>query len=266
VPLIRDWSTMLDGRSAIVSGAGARMGRAISRQLAQAGATVWVNDVHLDLAETVAGEIKADGGTAHAIAGDVCDLDSVRAMREQTGPLDILVNNAGTGVRAFTDGTVTIAPFVESTPEQWEPVIAVNLYGVLHMTHTYLPSMLDRGWGRIVTIVSDAGRKGERGQAVYGAAKAAAMGFMRGIAQEGGRKGVTANCIALGTIGFEAGDREAGAGEASEENKALIRPYPVGRIGTPEDPAPLAVLLCSDAAEWITGQVYPVNGGYTSTL
>jgi NAD(P)-dependent dehydrogenase (short-subunit alcohol dehydrogenase family) len=261
VPLIRDWSTLLDGRSAIVTGAGARMGRAIAHQLAQAGATVWVNDLHLDLAEKVAGEITADGGTAHGIAGDVCDLDSVRAMRDQTGPLDILVNNAGTGVRAFTDGTATIAPFVTSTPEQWEPVIAANFYGVLHMTHTFLPAMLDQGWGRIVTIVSDAGRKGERGQAVYGAAKAAAMGFMRGIAHEGGRKGVTANCIALGTVAVE-----GGGSEDSDQYRALIRPYPVGRLGQPDDPAPLAVLLCSDAAAWITGQVYPVNGGYTSTL
>jgi len=264
VPLIRDWSTLLDGRSAIVTGAGARMGRAISHQLAQAGATVWVNDLRLELAQAVVAEIEANGGAAHAIAGDVCDLDSVRGMREQTGPLDILVNNAGTGVRAFSDGTATIAPFVESTPEEWDRVIAVNLYGVLHMTHTYLPSMLEQGWGRIVTIVSDAGRKGERGQAVYGAAKAAAMGFMRGIAQEGGRKGVTANCIALGTIGSDGG--AGGGGEESEQNKALVRPYPVGRVGTPADPAPLLALLCSDAAEWITGQVYPVNGGYTSTL
>jgi 3-oxoacyl-[acyl-carrier protein] reductase len=268
--LISDWSALLDGRSAIVTGAGARMGRAIARQLARAGATVWVNDLHVDLAEKVVGEITAEGGTAHAITGDVRDLDSVRGVREQTGPLDILVNNAGTGVRAFTDGTVTIAPFVESAPEEWDRVIAVNLYGVLHMTHTFLPSMLEQGWGRIVTIVSDAGRKGERGQAVYGAAKAAAMGFMRGIAQEGGRKGVTANCIALGTIGTdvdEVGDGGSDGGEGlSEQHKALLRPYPVGRIGRTDDPAPLVVLLCSDAGEWITGQVYPVNGGYTSTL
>ena len=108
---------------------------------------------------------------------------------------------------------------------------------------------------------SNTGRKGERGQAVYGAAKAAAMGFMRGIAQEGGRKGVTANCIALGTVAVE-----GGAVEETDQNRALIRPYPVGRLGRPDDPAPLAVLLCSDAGEWITGQVYPVNGGYTSTL
>ena len=260
--LIRDWSKLLDGRSAIVSGAGAGVGRAIAHQLAQAGATVWVNDLHLELAETVAGEIEADGGAARPIAGDVCDLDSVRAVRDETGPLDILVNNAGSGVRAFTEGTATIAPFVASTPEQWEPVIAVNFYGVMHMTHTFLPAMLEQGWGRIVTIVSDAGRKGERSQAVYGGAKAAAMGFMRGIAQEAGRKGVTANCIALGTVPHGTG----GGGEESEQYKALVRPYPVGRIGRPDDPAPLAVLLCSDAGEWITGQVYPVDGGYTSAL
>ena len=261
MPLIRDWSTMLDGRRAIVTGAGARTGRQIAHQLAQAGATVWVNDLYLELAETVASEITADGGEAHAIAGDVCDLESVRGLREQTGPLDILVNNAGSGVRAFSEGTALIEPFVASEPAAWEPVIAVNFYGVLHMTHTYLPSMLDQGWGRVVTIVSDAGRKGERGQAVYGAAKAAAMGFMRGIAQEVGRKGVTANCIALGTIAFE-----GGADEGSDQHRALVRPYPVGRLGQPHDPAPLAVLLCSDAGEWITGQVYPVDGGYTSTL
>jgi 3-oxoacyl-[acyl-carrier protein] reductase len=260
MPLIRDWSTMLDGRSAIVSGAGARTGRQIAHELARAGATVWVNDLYLELAEKVADEINADGGAAHPIAGDVCDLDSVRDLREQTGPLDILVNNAGSGVRAFAEGTALIEPFVASDPAAWEPVIAVNFYGVLHMTHTFLPSMLDQGWGRIVTIVSDAGRRGERSQAVYGAAKAAAMGFMRGIAQEVGRKGVTANCIALGTIAFEGQDDE------SDQYRALVRPYPVGRLGQPHDPAPLAVLLCSDAGEWITGQVYPVDGGYTSAL
>ena len=261
MPLIRDWSTMLDGRSAIVSGAGARTGRQIAHELAQAGATVWVNDLHLDLAETVAGEIRAEGGAARAVAGDVCDLDSVRGVREQTGPVDILVNNAGSGVRAFAEGTAIIEPFVGSDPTAWQPVIAVNFYGVLHMTHTFLPAMLEQGWGRIVTIVSDAGRKGERSQAVYGAAKAAAMGFMRGIAQEVGRKGVTANCIALGTIALD-----GGPDEESDQYKALVRPYPVGRLGQPHDPAPLAVLLCSDAGEWITGQVYPVDGGYTSAL
>jgi 2-hydroxycyclohexanecarboxyl-CoA dehydrogenase len=262
VALIRDWSTLLDGRSAIVSGSGAGVGRAIAHQLARAGASVWVNDLHLELAEAVVAEIAADGGSARPVAGDVCDLDGVRAVREQTGPLDILVNNAGSGVRAFMDGTAAIEPFVGSSPASWEPVIAVNFYGVMHMTHSFLPAMLEQRWGRIVTIVSDAGRKGERSQAVYGAAKAAAMGFMRGIAQEVGRSGVTANCIALGTIPHGS----THSGMDPDQHKALVRPYPVGRVGRPEDPAPLAVLLCSDAGEWITGQVYPVDGGYTSAL
>jgi 3-oxoacyl-[acyl-carrier protein] reductase len=124
--------------------------------------------------------------------------------------------------------------------------------------------MLERGWGRILTIVSDAGRRGERKQAVYGAAKAAAMGFSRGLATEVGRQGVTVNCIALGTM--RTGPLARALERAPELAERLARPYPVGRIGEVSDPAPLAVMLCSDAAEWITGQVYPVDGGYAPAL
>jgi 3-oxoacyl-[acyl-carrier protein] reductase len=124
--------------------------------------------------------------------------------------------------------------------------------------------MIERRWGRILTIVSDAGRRGERRQVVYGAAKAAAMGFSRGLAAEVGGDGVTVNCIALGTMKHgliaEALDRDP------QMEARLARAYPVGRVGRPTDPAPLAVLLCSDAGEWITGQVYPVDGGYAPAL
>jgi 2-hydroxycyclohexanecarboxyl-CoA dehydrogenase len=140
----------------------------------------------------------------------------------------------------------------------------VNVAGVLHVTHTYLPTMIEQQWGRILTIVSDAGRKGERNQAVYGAAKAAAMGFSRGLATEVGRFGITVNCIALGTIPH--GEASENVDMAPERRAALVRPYPMGRLGRVDDPAPLAVLLCSDAAEWITGQVYPVDGGYAPAL
>jgi 3-oxoacyl-[acyl-carrier protein] reductase len=140
----------------------------------------------------------------------------------------------------------------------------VNLTGVLHVTHAYLPDMLEQKWGRILTIVSDAGRKGERRQVVYGAAKAAAMGFARGLATEVGRSGVTVNCISLGSM------RHGPLAEAVEADPELERKmasgYSVGRLGRVDDPAPLAVLLCSDAAEWITGQVYPVDGGYAPAL
>jgi 3-oxoacyl-[acyl-carrier protein] reductase len=169
------------------------------------------------------------------------------------------VNNAG-----IPPEGIVIKRFVETGPDEWDPLIRLNLAAVLGVTRAYLPGMLDRGWGRILTIVSDAGRRGERNQAVYGAAKAAAMGFSRGLAAEVGRQGVTVNCISLGTMKTGAlADHIRRDGSIEER---LARAYPAGRIGEVTDPAPLAVLLCSDAAEWITGQVYPVDGGYAPAL
>lgn len=264
MPMIRDWSNFIGGRTAIVTGAGAGVGRAIAIQMARAGATVWVNDLHLDRAEKVVGEIEAEGLSARPIAGDVTEWESVLEMRGSTGPVDILVNNAGSGVRFFGEGKARLVSFVESKPDEWDPIMRVNLAGVMYMTHTYLPDMVEAQWGRILTIISDAGRKGERTQVVYGAAKAAAAGFTRGLAVEVGRSGITVNCISLGSIRH--GDMARHFDENPEREQAMTRPYPVGRLGRVDDPAPLAVLLCSDASEWITGQVYPVDGGYAPAL
>ena len=261
---IRDWSNFIGGRVALVTGAGAGIGRAIAIQMSRAGADLWVNDLSSERAESVCAEIGAEGGTARSVVADVCDADAVDGMLEATGPLDILVNNAGSGVRSFGGAGNRLVPFVETGPADWDPVIRVNLAGVLHVTRAYLPGMLERRWGRVLVIVSDAGRRGERRQVVYGAAKAAAMGFVRGLAAEVGRDGITINCISLGSM------KHATLAEAVEADPGLeaklARNYPVGRLGRVEDPAPLAVLLCSDAAEWITGQVYPVDGGYAPAL
>jgi 3-oxoacyl-[acyl-carrier protein] reductase len=232
--------------------------------MARAGATVWVNDLDLTRAEAVCAEIGAENGTAHPVRADVCDGDSVAAMYDTTGGLDILVNNAGSGVRAFGGEGLRLVPFVESSPADWDPVLRVNLAGVLHVTRAYLPAMVDAHWGRVLVIVSDAGRRGERRQVVYGAAKAAAMGFARGLAAEVGRDGVTVNCIALGSM--KHGGLAAAVDADPDLEAKLARNYPVGRLGRVDDPAPLAVLLCSDAGEWITGQVYPVDGGYAPAL
>jgi 3-oxoacyl-[acyl-carrier protein] reductase len=262
--VIRDWSNFIGGRVALVTGSGAGIGRSIAIQMARAGAEVWVNDLDTGRAEGVVAEIESEGGKAHAVTADVCDPVSVREMAATTGPLDILVNNAGSGVSAFGSGKTRLATFAESDPSEWEPVMRVNLTGVLHVTHSYLPDMIERKWGRILTIVSDAGRRGERRQVVYGAAKAAAMGFSRALAAEVGRDGVTVNCISLGTMKHGA---LADAVDADPEmERRLAAAYPVGRLGRVDDPAPLAVMLCSDAAEWITGQVYPVDGGYAPAL
>jgi 2-hydroxycyclohexanecarboxyl-CoA dehydrogenase len=140
----------------------------------------------------------------------------------------------------------------------------LNLGAVLHVTHAYVGAMVDAGWGRIVTIVSDAGRRGERFQAIYGAAKAGAMGFVRGVAAEVGAHGVTANCVALGTM--KTGVMEEALTSNPDLERKLTRPYTIPRLGRPADPAVLVALLCSEAGSWITGQVYPVDGGYSSAL
>jgi NAD(P)-dependent dehydrogenase (short-subunit alcohol dehydrogenase family) len=227
--------------------------------MARAGAELRVNDLDLERAEKVCREIEEEHGVAHPVQADVCDREQVERMVKETGPVDILVNNAGIPAEG-----IVVKSFVETGPAEWDPLIRLNLAAVLGVTRAYLPFMLERQWGRILTIVSDAGRRGERKQAVYGAAKAAAMGFARGLAAEVGRDGVTVNCIALGTM------RHGPLLDAIESNPGLedklARNYPAGRIGRVDDSAPLAVLLCSDAASWITGQVYPVDGGYAPAL
>ena len=257
--MIRDWSNFIAGRTALVTGSGGGVGRAIAIQMARAGAELRINDIHLDRAEKVCREIEEEGGVATPVVADVSDRDQVARMVDDTGPCDILVNTAGIPAEG-----IVIKSFVETGPAEWDPLIRLNLAAVLGVTRAYLPAMIDQGWGRILTIVSDAGRRGERKQAVYGAAKAAAMGFSRGLAAEVGRDGVTVNCISLGTM------RHGALAEAIVDNPGLeprlAKAYPAGRIGEVDDAAPLAVLLCSDAASWITGQVYPVDGGYAPAL
>jgi 2-hydroxycyclohexanecarboxyl-CoA dehydrogenase len=249
----------LSGRSALVTGGGNGVGAAICTAFVAAGASVWVNDIYEERAAKVAADL---GGEPHArpVKADVTSPLKIRRMRDETGPVDILVNNAGIPTSGFGE----LKAFVDTEPDDWEMAMRLNLGAVLHVTHAYLGAMVDAGWGRVVTIVSDAGRRGERFQAIYGAAKAGAMGFMRGIAAEVGADGVTANCVALGAM--KTGMLEDAVVHDADLERRLARPYPLGRLGRPDDPAALVALLCSDAASWITGQTYPVDGGYAPTL
>lgn len=255
----------LGGQVAFVSGAGQGAGRAIALALARHGAGgVAVNDFVGERAHAVADEIRALGVPAVAVPADVGDLASVRAAMAQAatlGPVTILVNNAG---NAGPDHVMRPTPlFWETDPADWDRYFRTNLQGVMNCCHAALPGMVAQARGRIVTIVSDAGRVGEARLSVYAAAKAGAAGFMRSIAREAGRSGITVNCISLSTLEPALAEPAKSRFLASEQAAALIGRYAIRRFGQPDDVAGMALFLCSDAAGWITGQTYPVNGGYS---
>ena len=251
-------SISLEGRTALVTGGGNGVGTAIASALSEAGAFVWVNDIYEDRAVEIAQRLGAPD-RARAVKADVTSPLKIRRMREETGPVDILVNNAGIPTAGFA-----LKAFVDTDPEDWEDAMRLNLGAVLHVTHAYVGAMVEHGWGRVVTIVSDAGRRAEKFQAIYGSAKAGAMGFTRGLAAEVGGRGVTVNCVALGTM--RAGHTATAVARDPDLERKLVRAYLVPRLGEPQDPATLVALLCSDAGEWMTGQVYPVDGGYAPAL
>jgi 3-oxoacyl-[acyl-carrier protein] reductase len=141
----------------------------------------------------------------------------------------------------------------------------VNLYGAMHCCRAVLPGMIERGWGRLVTIVSDAGRTGEKSLAAYSAAKAGAAGLTRALALENGRYGITANNVALGAMHTPLTD-PLWSDPDQPAAKAILRSYAVQRPGLPDDVGPMVVYLASDHASWVTGQTIPVNGGYSFAL
>lgn len=251
----------LSGHRALVTGAGQGVGQEIASTLAEAGADVLVNDLVADRANDVAKEIVADGGRASAAPFDVTDYAAVTAAFADAGPVDILVNNAGNAGRAATMGSEDLKNLVDTDPADWDPFIKVNLYGVMYAVRAALPAMIDAHWGRVVTVISDTARVGETHMAAYSAAKAGAAGFCRSVAREVGRHGITVNCIALGTM-----NTQGIPPEEDEIAAQLVKRYVIRRRGLPSDIAAMAAFLASPLADWITGQTYPVNGGYSFAL
>jgi 2-hydroxycyclohexanecarboxyl-CoA dehydrogenase len=239
----------LEGKKALVTGGASGIGAAIARRLAAEGADVTIGDLNLEDATKVAGEI-----SGLAIELDVTDLGSAQAAVESAGaPIDILVNNAGTDEFGF---------FTQTTPEQWEKVIGVNLRGVLNCTYAALPGMQEAGYGRIVSIASEAGRVGSKGSAVYSAAKGGVIAFTKVMAREGARFGITANSIAPGPIETPL---LMGALEFGELGEKVIETMKAGtqlrRLGKPEEVAAAVAFLASDDASYVTGETLGVSGG-----
>jgi NAD(P)-dependent dehydrogenase (short-subunit alcohol dehydrogenase family) len=241
----------LSHRVALVTGAGQGMGVGIVRALAERGAAIAVNDLHADRAEATAGALRRSGARAVAVPFDVTDrgatLAGVARAEAELGPIDTLVNNAG-----VPEG-MGVAAFRDMDPGEWRKYVELNLFGVLHCVKATIDGMCSRGFGRIVTISSGAGQIGiPLGVSLYGAGKGGAIAFMRHLAVEVARSGVTANTLALGLMGNMTDEATTAA---------LARSVPVGRLGTPEDVGAAVVYLVSREASWLTGQTIGLNGG-----
>ncbi|KJC55937.1 oxidoreductase [Bradyrhizobium sp. LTSPM299] len=257
----------LAGRVALITGAGQGVGRRIALHFAAHNAgCVAVNDYHLDRAQSVVDEITALGGKAIAVQADVTDLDAVKGMvktvADAYGSIGVLVNNAGNqGIHPRAE---VRQPFWEVGPDSWNKTIGVNLYGVMNCTSAVIPGMIARNAaGRIITIISDAGRWGDAGMETYAAAKAGAAGFMRSVARTLGRYQITANSIAIAATATETNAR---VNPKADVDKKILEKYIIRRRGDPVDVANMALFIASDASPWITGQTYPVNGGFSFAL
>lgn len=259
----------LGGQVALVTGAGQNAGRAIALELARHNAGgIAVNDFVADRAEAVAEEVRALGVPAMAVPFDVTDLEAAKAadaaVKARLGPVTVLVNNAG---MAGPGGSLRpTLNFWEEDPANWQRYLGTNLYGVYNCCFAFIPNMVEAKRGRIVTIVSDSGRTGEPKLAVYASAKAGAQGFVRSIAKELGRYNVTSNAISLSSLMPDMAEEQLAEIMASDRAKAQLSLYTIRRYGKSADVAALATFLCSDAACWITGQTYPLNGGYAPSM
>ena len=244
----------LTSRVALVTGSGRGVGAGIARQLARQGAAVAVNDLHGALAASTVAAIGASGGRASGFVFDVCDYESVVAGVEQVeaelGPVDVLVNNAGIPAK------MEMTQFRDTQPADWAAYIDVNLYGVLNCCKAVVDGMCQRGFGRVITISSGAGTSGVGiGVSAYGAGKGGGLGFMRNLALEVARDGVTANSVALGLMN----------NVPEEVVPGLAPTVPVGRLGDPDEIGACCVYLASEEAGWMTGQTLQLNGGSVTT-
>jgi 2-hydroxycyclohexanecarboxyl-CoA dehydrogenase len=246
----------LEGRTAVVTGAASGIGRAIAMRLAEEGVRTVIFDIDEAGAKATA---DAAGGNVSAQHCDITDLSSVQEAVEATekdvAPIDFLVNNAGWDLPTS---------FLDSDPDFWAKVIGINLMGPIHMHHTVLNRMAERGAGRVVNIASDAGRVGSSGEAVYSACKGGVIAFTKTLAREVSRRNITLNTVCPGPTDTPLFDAFKAASEGGAKiAEGLARAIPMRRLGEPADYPGIVAFLLSDDAAYITGQTISVSGGLT---
>jgi len=246
----------LKDKVAIVTGSAQGIGRAIAMRLAGEGAKVAIADLDIEGATRTAEEIRKTGASAIAVKLDVSKLqdalDAADRVEKELGPIDILVNNAGWD---------KLEPFLESTPETWDKVIAINYRGVLNCCKAIAPRMQQRKHGKIVSISSDAARVGSTGEAVYAGCKAAIIGFSKTLARELARYSINVNVVCPGPT-QTALLKTAMAGREGVLD-AMAKGIPFRRLGQPEDLAGAVAFFVSSDADFATGQVISISGGLT---
>lgn len=261
----------LAGKTAIITGGASNIGKAITEGFFMEGANVVIVDVDEIQAQRVVDDMQASGGEGKVlfVKTDVGDREQVQRMAERTletfGQIDVLVNNAG-----WTNNAL----FLNKSYEDFDKEIAINLWGPIHCIRSVAPSMIERTYGKIINIGSDAGRVGEYNEAVYGACKGGIITLSKALAREFGKHQLNVNVVCPGlTLPENTGD----AGENSlwhesspqsaifqneETLKKVVRHYPLRRVGAPDDIVPIVLMLASDKTSYVTGQTISVSGGY----
>ncbi len=251
-----------ENKVALITGGVHGMGYATARLLVEGGARVALADINSEGVERSARSLGSDN-VAIGIGADISQADQVNNMVEvatrSLGPIDIFVNSA-----AVLDDK----RFLESGPVDWDRMFRVGLYGPMLCLRAILPGMVERGYGRVVCMASDAGKVGQPAHSYYAASKGGVIALVKSIAQEVGFANVTVNAVAPGSV--ETPLRESrsqqllakiGQETFERRERAIVKSHPLGRTGQPIDVAGLVAFLVSDYASWITGQAYSVNGG-----
>lgn len=244
----------LKGRNVFITGAAKGIGRGIAFAAAAEGANIALHYLSSEEeAVHTADEIKSSFGVnVHLVKGDIANIEDVIRMKEELdqglGGIDCIVNNAGFG---------QMKTFFQYQPDEWKREVNVCFYGVLNLVHTFMPEMMEKKQGKFINIVGDSARTGDKHLILSAAARNGAISFIKSLAQDVGKSNVQCNTVALGMV-------DSGSLNFNEATlEKMVRQYPLKRIGTVDDVTGIILFLLSNHADWITGQVIPVNGGYS---